>query len=126
MHELGSSLKSIIESTEMGWLPSPPHIFNKLLDICHDPDSSIDDLTDLISTDAVLTCKLIMAVNSASFSISQPVNNLKQAATLLGHDRVKTMVLTSFKPAKGTCSLLHLACILHLLCPCSHEMCKLP
>jgi len=95
MHELGSSLKSIIESTEMGWLPSPPHIFNKLLDICHDPDSSIGDLTNLISTDAVLTCKLIMAVNSAAFSVSQPVNNLKQAVTLLGHDRVKTMVLTS-------------------------------
>jgi len=47
----------------MGWLPSPPHIFNKLLDICHDSDSSIGDLTDIISTDAVLTSKLIMAVH---------------------------------------------------------------
>jgi len=79
----------------MGWLPSPPHIFSKLLDICHDPDSSIDDLADLISTDAVLTSKLIMAVNSAAFAIRQPVNDLKHVVTLLGHDQVKTMVLTS-------------------------------
>ncbi len=63
MDDLGSSPKSIIESVEMGWLPSPPHIFNKLLDICHDSDSSIGDLTDIISTDAVLTSKLIMAVH---------------------------------------------------------------
>ena len=95
MHEIGSSTKSIIESMEMGWLPSPPHIFSKLLDICHDPDSSIGDLTDLISTDAVLTSKLIMAVNSAAFAIAQPVNTLQNAVRLLGHDLVKTMVLTS-------------------------------
>ncbi len=95
MPELGSSPKSIIESMEMGWLPSPPHIFSKLLDICHDPDSSIGDLADLISTDAVLSSKLIMAVNSAAFSINQPVDNLQHAVTLLGHELVKTMVLTS-------------------------------
>ena len=79
----------------MGWLPSPPHIFSKLLDICHTPDSSIDELVDLISTDAVLTSKLIMAINSAAFAITQPVDNLRHAVTLLGHDLVKTMVLTS-------------------------------
>lgn len=96
----GSALKSIIESVEIGWLPSPPHIFSKLLDICHDPDSSIDDLADIISTDAVLTSKLIMAVNSAAFAISHPVNDVKHAVTLLGHRLVKTIesivVLTRF------------------------------
>ena len=95
MHEIGSSPKSIIESMEMGWLPSPPHIFSKLLDISHDPDSSIGELADLISTDAALTGKLLMAVNSAAFAISQPVDNLRHAVALLGHDLVKTMVLTS-------------------------------
>jgi HD-like signal output (HDOD) protein/nitrogen-specific signal transduction histidine kinase len=95
MLELGSSPKSIIESVEMGWLPSPPHIFSKLLDICHDPDSSIAELTGLISTDAVLTSKIIMAVNSAAFAIKQPVKDLNHAVTLLGHDQVKSMVLTS-------------------------------
>ena len=85
----------IIESMEIGWLPSPPYIFSKLLDICHNPDSSIADLVDLIGTDAVLTSKLIMAVNSAAFTITQPVNDLKHAVSLIGHDLVKTMVLTS-------------------------------
>ena len=95
MPELGSSPKSIIESMEIGWLPSPPHIFSKLLDICNDPVSSIGDLADVISIDAILTSKLIMAVNATAFAIDQPVNDLKHAISLLGHDQVKTMVLTS-------------------------------
>lgn len=95
MLELGSSPKSIIESVEIGWLPSPPHIFSKLLDICRASDSSIEELTDIISTDAVLTSKIIIAVNSAAFSINQPVKSLKHAVTLLGHEQVKSMLLTS-------------------------------
>ena len=95
MHVLGNPVKSIIESMEMGWLPSPPHVFNKLLDVCRDPDSSIAELADIIGSDAALTSKLIMAVNSAAFTSNQPINNLQQAISMVGHDQVKTMVLTS-------------------------------
>lgn len=80
---------------ELVRLPSPPHILSKLLDVCHDPDSSIDDLADLIVTDAALTAKLIMAVNSKAFDINQPVTDLKHAISLVGHDLVKTMATTS-------------------------------
>ncbi|MDH3856883.1 MAG: HDOD domain-containing protein [Gammaproteobacteria bacterium] len=76
-------------------LPSPPQLLSKLLDICHDPDSSIEELAELIGTDAALTAKLIMAVNSAAFEIKQPVDNLSHAVALLGHELVKTMMLTS-------------------------------
>ena len=84
-----------IESIELVRLPSPPQLLSKLLDICHDPDSSIEELADLIGTDAALTAKLIMAVNSSAFEIKQPVDNLSHAVALLGHELVKTMMLTS-------------------------------
>lgn len=84
-----------IESIELVRLPSPPQLLSKLLDICHDPDSSIEELAELIGTDAALTAKLIMAVNSAAFEIKQPVDNLSHAVALLGHELVKTMMLTS-------------------------------
>ncbi len=95
MLELGGSPKSIMESVEIGWLPSPPQVFNQLLDICSDPNSSIGDLAYIIGIDAVLTSKLIMAANTAAFEISEPINNLQQAIGLIGLDQVKTMVLTS-------------------------------
>jgi len=95
MYEPGSPPKSIIESMELVRLPSPPHILSKLLDVCHDPDSSTGDLADIISFDAALTSKLTMAVNRASFAIEPPINNLEKAVTLIGHDQVKSMVITS-------------------------------
>jgi len=75
-------------------LPSPPHILCKLLDVCQDPDSSLADLSDLISTDIALTSKLIMTVNSAAFSPGEPLDNLPQVVSFLGHDLVKTMAVT--------------------------------
>ncbi len=95
MYETGSPPKSIIESVELVRLPSPPHILSKLLDICHDPDSTTDDLADIISFDAALTSKLIMAVNRATVETDQPVTNLEQAITLIDQDLVKSMVITS-------------------------------
>jgi HD-like signal output (HDOD) protein/signal transduction histidine kinase len=80
---------------ELVRLPSPPHILSKLLDVCHDPDSSTGDLADIISFDAALTSKLTMAVNKAAFAIDLPINNLEKAVTLIGHDKVKSMVITS-------------------------------
>lgn len=80
---------------ELVRLPSPPHVLSRLLDICHNPDSSLGELADLISIDAALTSKLIMAANSGAFAINQPLKNLEQAVTLIGHEQVKTMVATS-------------------------------
>jgi len=94
MYELGSSPKSLIESLELVRLHSPPHILSKLLDVCNNPDASSDELAKIISTDAALTSRLIMAVNSVSFPVGEPVDEMKQAVALLGHDLVKTMVLT--------------------------------
>ncbi len=95
MLEPGCPPKSIIESVEIGWLPSPPQVFNQLVDVCCDPCSSIGDLAYLISIDPVLTSKLIMSVNTVAFEISGSVNNLQQAIALVGQDQVKKMVLTS-------------------------------
>ena len=94
-NSIQNSLKFSIESMELIRLSSPPHVLSKLLDVCHDPDSSVAALADLINTDVVLTSKLIMAVNSAAFSHSQPPDDLQQAIKLLGHDLVKTMATTS-------------------------------
>jgi len=80
---------------ELVRLPSPPQVLSKLLDICQDPDSTVEDLAELIGTDAALYSNLIMAVNSQAFAIYQPVNDLEHAITLLGHGLVKTLILTS-------------------------------
>ena len=95
MYELGSPPKSVLESMELVRLPSPPHILSKLLDVCHDPDSSASDLAALISIDTALATKLIMAVNSTAFAIDEAVDDLEQAVRRIGPELVKTMAITS-------------------------------
>jgi len=94
MYEIGRSPKSLIESLELVRLHSPPHILGKLLDICNNPDGRIEELAEIIRIDAALTSRVIMAINSVSFAIGEPIDSMQRALTLLGHDRVKTMVLT--------------------------------
>jgi HD-like signal output (HDOD) protein/signal transduction histidine kinase len=94
MYEIGRSSKSLIESLELVRLHSPPHILGKLLDICNNPDGSTEELAEIIRIDAALTSRVIMAINSVSFAIGEPIDSMQQALTMLGHDRVKTMVLT--------------------------------
>ena len=94
MYELGSSPKSLIESLELVRLHSPPHILSKLLDVCNQPDGSADELADIISLDPGLSSRLLMAVNSVAFGIAEPVDSMRRAVALLGHDLVRSMVLT--------------------------------
>ena len=93
MYELGRSPKSLIESLELVRLHSPPHILGKLLDICNNPEGSSDELAEIIRIDAALTSRVIMAVNSVSFGIAEPIDNISRALTLLGHDRLRDQVL---------------------------------
>ncbi|MFT5220497.1 MAG: HD-like signal output (HDOD) protein/signal transduction histidine kinase [Planctomycetota bacterium] len=95
MQESGSLTISTMGSMELVRLSSPPQLISKLLDICHDPDSSLAELSSLIRTDSALCSKIFIAINSSAFAIKQPVSGLEQAITLLGHKLVKTMVLTS-------------------------------
>ena len=95
MYELGSPPKSVLESMELVRLPSPPHILSKLLDLCHDPDTTASELAAFISIDTSLTSKLFMAVNSPAFAIEEPIADLEQAVTLIGPELVKTMALTT-------------------------------
>ena len=94
MYEVGSSPKSLIESLELVRLHSPPHVLSKLLDVCNNPNGTADELAEIIAIDAALSSRLIMAVNSMAFGIAEPVDSMQRAVSLLGHDQVKTMVLT--------------------------------
>ncbi len=94
MYEIGSSPKTLIESLELVRLHSPPHILGKLLDVCNNPDGTTEDLAQIIETDAALTSRVFMAVNSLAFAIGEPLDSMQQALDRLGHERVKTMVLT--------------------------------
>lgn len=72
-----------------------PQVVNKILEIKQNPESSMDDLTQVISHDAMTTANLLKAANSAYYARSKPFESVQQAVVFLGMDEVIDLVLMS-------------------------------
>jgi len=61
----------------------------KALKIVNDPNSEIEDLIDIISSDLYLNTKLLSMINSPYFGIKTTVKTAKKAISLLGFKKTK-------------------------------------
>jgi putative nucleotidyltransferase with HDIG domain len=66
----------------------------KVLETCNNPKSSPNDLNRVISLDPVLAGQVLRLINSAYYSLRQPVSSLTRAIILLGINTVKNLVLS--------------------------------
>ena len=76
-------------------LAPAPHVLIKLIDLCHKPDVSIDELEAIISKDAALCAKVIGISNSAAYSQWNDVRDLKRIMVVLGTKTIKSIALTT-------------------------------
>lgn len=74
-------------------LPSMPSLYFQLLQELESPDSSLRTIGDIIARDMALTVKVLQVINSPLFRLSQPVTSPQQAATLLGVNLLKSVIL---------------------------------
>ncbi len=78
--------------TETAALPSPPRLYAELLELVARPDSTVDEIADLVAQDAAVSAKLLQWANSA-FAGSAPVVELKAAVVRIGLTALSQMVL---------------------------------
>lgn len=76
-----------------GAVPSMPQVVTRFLEIIQQPDFSFDELVAVLSTDPGTAVDLLRLSNSALFGVSRKITSLKQATTLLGPRRVRSLVL---------------------------------
>lgn len=74
-------------------LPSVSKLYKQLLDQLQSETTSSQDVGKIIAQDAAMTAKILQLVNSAFFSISDNISNPQKAATILGLNTIKTLVL---------------------------------
>jgi HD-like signal output (HDOD) protein len=74
-------------------LPTLPSTYQKLVETLKQPNSTIDDVSKVISTDPAMTARLLKLVNSAYFGLQKPVADVSRAGALLGLDRIMALVL---------------------------------
>lgn len=73
-------------------LPTLPTVLEKIVSLTNDPNVSISKVEQAISTDPVISTKLLRIVNSAYFSFFREITSLKQAVVVLGLEATKNLV----------------------------------
>lgn len=96
MHVLSSQQALYLNQIEayVDRLPSLSTTATKVLATCNDPQSSPNDLNRLIALDPLLAGQVLKLVNSAYYSLRQPVSSLTRAIIMLGVNTVKNLVLS--------------------------------
>jgi len=76
-------------------LPSLPDLYQKILNEAASPEGSLENIGNIISCDVAMTAKILQLVNSAFFGLSRHVASPSEAATILGLDILKSLVLSN-------------------------------
>ena len=70
-----------------------PAVTHQLLAVVDKPDSSMEDIANVIQYDPVMTANVLRACNSAYFGLKHPAESIKDAVNMLGTDQVIELVL---------------------------------
>lgn len=76
-------------------LPSVPAIHFQVVALLNDPNSSNEDLGELISSDIALTANLLKIVNSAFFGLAQRVVKPADAVSYLGTNTLRSILMAA-------------------------------
>lgn len=90
-------------------LPTVPDIVLRIAGKLNDTEVSVDEVTDLLFQDQVLTARVLRLVNSPLYSPVKTISTLREAVIYLGLDHLKEAIFTCaivdlFKAGKGVFS----------------------
>lgn len=72
-----------------------PKAYLRIQDLVNDPDSSLDELTSVISNDAGLTSRILRIANSAYVGLPVKLDSISRAVQILGLNQVHDLALAS-------------------------------
>ena len=74
-------------------VPSLPSLYEQIREELEHPDASAKRVGDIVAQDPGMTAKVLQLVNSAFFGLPRHVSSPSQAASLLGTDTIRLLVL---------------------------------
>lgn len=85
-------LKSMAQ--KIGRLPTLPGVAVKILQAMQRDSPSLKEISDIISTDAPLSAKVLQVVNSPFYGLATKISSVSHAMTYLGLNTVKNLALS--------------------------------
>lgn len=74
-------------------LPSPPQVALKIVEMIGDPNTGLQDISDVIQNDQAISAKLLQIANSASYSRGREILTLTDAVSQIGTKSVSVIAL---------------------------------
>jgi putative nucleotidyltransferase with HDIG domain len=89
-------------------LPATPRLYLQVTEELRSSNGSLEVVSHLIRQDPVMSAKMLQLVNSAFFALHHEVFDALDAATILGTDRLKSLILlvgifSQYQEAEGVC-----------------------
>lgn len=81
--------------SEVDTLPTLPSVYQAIRKISNSDETGVKDAAVVISKDVGMSAKLLQMVNSAFFGLAREVSSVHQAATLVGMETLKSLVLSA-------------------------------
>ncbi|HVS17902.1 MAG TPA: HDOD domain-containing protein [Planctomycetota bacterium] len=76
-------------------LPGPPRTYQALATLLTNPDVDLDQVAGVVEQDIGLIAKTLQLVNSSFFGLARRVSSVRDAVSILGLNRIKSVVLCS-------------------------------
>jgi HD-like signal output (HDOD) protein len=76
-------------------LPTAPKVVEELINSFNNASVSTDQIAKKVSTDPVLSAKLLRLANSAYYHVSRSIGTVEDAVLMLGFVTVRTLVISS-------------------------------
>lgn len=92
MPDSAPTLDEIVANTKT--ICSPPVSYNRLTDAINHPETTINEIVQIISEDVGLTAQVLKLVNSPLYSFAK-VDSIGRAVTLLGTKEIRDLALTA-------------------------------
>lgn len=92
--EITTNIKQEIIRQVEGLPTFPKHII-ELQRLCHDPDSSINEIANKIMVDPALTSEVMKLSNSAGFITSKRIDNINEAVMTIGLKNLNAILMAA-------------------------------
>lgn len=79
----------------VGDLPPMPHVAARAISMVENPDTTANELTDLLSSDTALAARVLKIANSAMFARQREITTLNQAIMIIGFKALKGIIVAA-------------------------------
>lgn len=86
--------KVLAHVLQSGTLPTLSNVASKLITLTSREETTLSEITNLISHDVSLSAKVLKVVNSSFYSFPNEVSTIQQAVAILGINAIRSLVLS--------------------------------